>query len=361
MGEAILVKAGGLGSGVSDPDDQNIISWELKTELITNSQQFIVPKAKDQQFSVRIFGGGGGGSNQLYWMIFPGGSGNMNFAQLKLNKSDIVPVIIGAAGRNNEAGGTTSFGTYLSATGGGIADVPNHIGGPGGVGSEGTLFIINLNKNQYYYTDAGISTYGGGGGGIWSYGYYKSIGVKGSNGGIYGGGGGTYPGDPVKTGGNGCGNGGNGVINAENGTNTIGKLLEFEGYGEVNAWQNYFNISGGGGYGGNGGTGRVSNYGSGYYKDVNINTYTAGGGGGYGTDSTITGSNVENAYFLGVGSLYYGGKGGGYGDSNGGYGNSSYGRGYQQPRYNDKSITYQYSDAKSGIAIISYYSPVYKT
>ncbi len=343
MGEAILVKTGGGKVDENyDPNDKYITSWELKTELITSSKEYTVPKAKNQQFSVRIFGGGGGmGVSSL-----PAGSGNMNNGEFKLNRGDIIPIIIGGCGQyGTEAinGGTTTFGTYLSATGGEAGDKVNGHAGNGGVG--GCAYMVGEAKSSSWSlsnlegVNAGISTYGGGSGGVYL--LSNNFGYRGSNGGTYGGGGATYPGDPVKTGGKGCGNGGNGVLKATNGTNTVGTLLEFTGYGMTN--ESYGNYSGGGGYGGNGGAGVFF-----FSKHSDMNSCAGGGGygasGGVGRSLNSGSTSYTNWYHI------FGGYGGGYGGSNGGYGKSEYGRGY---------TGYQGAAALNGICIITYYAPIY--
>ena len=117
MGEAILAKYGG-GSGGSG-------KWIPKVVIINQNNYFTVPNAKGQQFAVRIFGGGGGGSLTAGSPCGGGGGGNMNNATLKLNEGEVIPIIIGNGGGNvtpmsgfPSNGETTSFGNYLSATGG---------------------------------------------------------------------------------------------------------------------------------------------------------------------------------------------------------------------------------------------------
>ena len=399
MGEAILVKAGGLGgSNGSDPEDQNIVDWQLKTELITNTKEYLVPKARNQEFTVMLFGGGGGASTMTNRITLQGGYGNMNKGVLILKRGDSINVVIGSNGRANEAGGTTTFGTYLSATGGGVADYPNNRQAEGGIGL-GAIAIGNYTQrsdySSYYEQDvthyywenprewynATNGTYGGGGGGIsiiFSNGYI--INCKGGSGGIYGGGGGTYAGDSIKTGGNGCGNGGNGTTNATNGTNTIGKIIgDYNSYGERGyynrgtwtgstwSYKNEYGFCGGGGYGGNGGGGYNGTLCSHYSSIDGATTYlngtVCGGGGGYGYQGATGGVSTRNvtqtinASSLKIWSGNYiaaGGDGGGYGGM--GYGPSGYSAGGKYAGVMGDST---YSDSKNGIAVITYYAPVY--
>ena len=317
MGEAILVKAGGGSSNGG---------YIPKTEIITNNYSFQVPKAKKQNFLIRIFGGGGG-INTHYWCqaYAGGGGGNMNYAVLTLNENDIIPIIIGAAGTvsyNPTNGGTTSFGSYLSATGGEVSNYGN--GGNGGTGGGGAGGSGGTGRQG----NGGKGYYGGGGGfSGQSISSKENTAYYGGNGGTYGGGGGgaTFG---ISIGG--WGNGGNNTINATNGLNTIGMGLEFEGFG-ISYNDKY---SGGGGYGGNGGRSNMNTY------------YTGGGGGGYGADG-------GNAYTsAGGGGGGWGGKGGdgsayNHGGYGGGYGASEYGRGGD---YNTQPMP--------GICIISYMQPI---
>ena len=400
MGEAILVKAGGLGgSNGSDPEDQNIVDWQLKTELITNTKEYLVPKARNQEFTVMLFGGGGGASTMTNRITLQGGYGNMNKGVLTLKRGDSINVVIGINGRANEAGGTTSFGTYLSATGGGVADYPNNKQAEGGIGLGAKVIGGFGRRTEYFsYTERDESreswddpiqwynatngTYGGGGGGvliIFPSNQSNMIRCSGGKGGIYGGGGGTYVNDPIKTGGNGCGNGGNGTIEAKNGTNTIANIVDYNGYGERgvynqaiwngSSWnyKNLYTYCGGGGYGGNGGTGYTGilcyNKSTDGFYNAWLNGTVCGGGGGYGYRgasggvSTINLIQTTNASSLKLWSgnyMAYGGDGGGYGGM--GYGPSGYSAGGKSAGGIGGST---YSDSKNGIAIITYYAPVY--
>ncbi len=379
MGEAILVKAGGLGgNGGSDPEDQNIVDWQLKTELITESKEFIVPKAKNQQFSVRLFGAGGThpvlkGMGWTKYAYIPGASGNMNNGQFKLNRGDTIPIVIGDGGNIStiKAGGTTSFGTYLSATGGGIADYVNNNGADGGVGSpayieiNGSTAVYASNESHSYYSDfniysktnAGKSYYGGGSGGCGFKGTSVSCYLKGANGGIYGGGGGSANGQATTIGGTNCGNGGNDKTNASNGINTLSTILnEFNGYGSGRG-----KYGGGGGYGGSG-FNSYSVTGSNVFSNSSTFLISCGGGGGIGDCNYLsypyqpyyiphTSYSIQNMIMSIVG-----GYGGGYGNCLGGYGKTGYGRGALSAEFNRIS---NYSIPMNGICILTYYAPVY--
>ena len=312
MGEALIIRSGG-GS-------QSSGGYVPKTVLINSNQTWTVPKAKNQEFMVRIFGAGGRG-NTVNSTRDPtigadvtyrtgGGGGNMNNALLKLNVGEVITISIGNIGYTN--GGTTSFGTYLSATGGEISIGQN--GGNGGTGGGG-------------FRKGGDGYYGGGGSGM-----------QGGNGGTYGGGGAGMSKGGISLGG--YGNGGDKTNNATDGLNTINiaGTIDFPGYGK--AGKGY---GGGGGYGGNGGAnfggggGYGGDGGSGYQ-------YHSGGGGGYGNNGAngVAGSD-------GVGDRYHCcGGGGGYGLEGYGHGGGTY-----------DNLTYMYlQPPKAGVCIITYMEPV---
>lgn len=171
----------------------------FKTEVIKESTGWTVPDV-DGPVNVRIFGGGAGGQAEktTFFNFFfydggcGGGGGHMATKDIMLTRGKNVLITIGkggakGAGNGNgergSAGGTSSFGTYISANGG---QCPN--GGSGGGGGQ-------------VYSSGGTASYGGAGG---------SKGNKGSNGIAAAGGkglGGDYGRD---AGGGGGGYGGNG-------------------------------------------------------------------------------------------------------------------------------------------------------
>ena len=337
MGDALIVGRGGGGSSSS--------KYELKTEIYEVDKLWVVPKAKNQKFSVRIFGGGGGsnlGSGG-------GGGGFMNNGDLTLSQGSTVQITIGLGGLNGQdstTGGITSFGTYLSANGGTGptylgSSIPGDEGGNGGSGGGGTCMD-------------GKGIHGG-------IGYQFGGGGCGGDGGYWGGGGGAaitransrWGSQPVNYtnggqsinyqyntsngqwyDGGGGGKGGNGAmisistsnsqnryigIVAEMGIDTTSILsdisLSGKGLGGNNSIYKPYGVSfnahlggGGGGYGGNGGN-------------------NAGGGGGYGANggdgitNQIESSNVRIA----------GGGGGGYGKGGHGGNAGRYQSGYKWP------------------------------
>lgn len=333
----------------------------LRTELITSNQTWTVPSGvSGNRIMVRIFGGGGNGFKGA-----GGGGGYMNNGNITLSSGTAVKITIGSAG------GTTSFGTYLSANGGGSGSYwRGGSGGSGGWGGDngGDAFQFGggaggsstysgegYGGNGGTYGGGGGSshnyggiggTYGGGGGGVASVFatggsiYRFNNGNMRGNGGTYGGGGGgtllninsvLNGGYNGGIGGMYGGNGGGRGTPSENGTNTStwsnvfndGNRY-FRGYGRAGntirfnyrysgvAWYNVIGYGGGGGYGGNGGRAAYSNtnsYDSDYGNEFRISVGT-GGGGGYGGNGGNGWSNYGRSA---------GGGGGGYG-SNGGSG-----------------------------------------
>ena len=334
MSEAIISRRGWTDEGKP----------QLRTEIITSNVNWQVPKLRgNNTVSVLIFGGGGYVQNGC------GGSGWMNNGEFtNLTPGTNIRITIGKGGtQSNNVGGTTSFGTYLSALGGNGIN-----GGSGGYsecrGGDGYQFGGGGGAWYNYYSSGGDGgnggtygggggrggfsqgidggdggTYGGGGGGGYIYAISSSpnkfyVGGNGGNGGTYGGGGsggfaylinlrdstrlgmwslnkgigGTYG-----------GNGGEKNINAENGTNTIGRAdvpVELRGAGigytksihVISGWYSgNFDIiipCGGGGFGGNGGTYKTGDYNiNNSNGTLSTSVLVAGGGcggGGYGGD-----------------------------------------------------------------------------
>ena len=391
MSEVVISRRGGSSSGAGI----------MITNIITVNRNWTVPKAKDQKFDIRIFGGGGYVDDRN----MGAGSGWMNNAILTLPKNQSINITIGKSGMNlnrNNSGGTTSFGSYLSAVGGKNSD-----GGSGGCPWE-----------AYYYTGRGYQFGGCGGhigyngrqvgnGGVWGGGggastkryharagdggYYGGGGsttdsnqIAPGNGGYYGGGGGGGL-NRINNGGKGgwyndngtwkqSGFGGNGGfvdsgywghINAENGTDTsawtniptdsitnerlVGKGL---GGNSIPQSRDYTGCGGGGGgFGGNGGTGnRGGGGGGGYGSNGGEGGYYGGGGGGYGGDGGAVGGG-------GYGKVSKGGEfgGGGYYCPAGGKQHTKGGGGIGI--WDEGAFIASYGGAdEDGVCIIKYYA-----
>ena len=344
MSEAIIVKRGRSGGDIPG------LVQTLVTNIITTNTTFQVPNAINNTFFVRIFGGGGGGFHEtgIFDAVGGGGSGWMNNGEFILNYGQSVYITIGKGGRSNYTkptnGGTTSFGTYLSAVGGGAASAFK--GGSGGSGGSGQGNYSN-NYGKYEGGDgyqfgggAGFNGGNGGNGGIWggggggsnSYAYNGNLyfaGGNGGNGGTYGGGGGaiviSHHTDPFiniinKKGGNGgtYGGGGGGAIGGIGGTyggNGGTREVMAEAGTDTSSWTNVYHDGNGyfRGTGAAGGIGRV--YNNTLENAINSwfpnheNCY-GGGGGGFGG----RGGNSEK-WALSGNYVCFGGGGGGYGGS----------------------------------------------
>ena len=384
MGEALIVSRGS-GSG-----DSSILNGRLQTQVFTKDGLFIVPECKDQMVSVRIFGGGGGGCYGA-----GGGGGFMNNGILKLSKNEKIQITIGKGGNGDiysknangyisnayaSNGGTSSFGSYLSALGGecGSMYIQNGYeikkGGNGGAGGG------SLGSSNYAFGGTGFQ-FGGGGG------------QYGGNGGKWGGGGCSKNATNYYVARGGClyensqnryeitgysGLAGNGglylwarsrddwdemYINAQNGTNTFNNLDininddglgsgSVDGYFESNN-SNFYNScnSSGGGCGGNG---HYSGGGGGYGADGGIGDSSAtvvfgGGGGGYGKAGYggITHSS-DYSRFGGAGGGGAYGHGANY-NTNASFGGGGFGM------YNEYYMNKTVVNGADGICIIQYY------
>lgn len=372
MGESLIIRKGSGGSSSGN---------RIITEIIIENTNWVVPKAKNG-ISVRIFGGGGAGYNSASGG--GGGGGWMNNDIFtNLTPGQVIPINIGAGGTvlwnstntswYSTAGGTTTFGSYLSAAGGeaGKWDMGGN-GGSGGGGNSGGIGYQfggggggagdGGNGGLWGGGGGGITnggnggTYGGGGGGG---GTNNRTTHYGGNGGTYGGGGGvggvvgwsystSFIGGSKGIGGTYGGNGGTGFISivkkyingvlAENGTNTLGwtnvyfdaydnKYYNGNGASVTTAINNYNGIviggSGGGGYGGRGGRGGI-----GYSDEDSYGHAWGGGGGGYGSNggngaSWNTASSPTR--LGGGGGGGFGGDGGHYSGGGGGYGKTAKG------------------------------------
>jgi len=299
----------------------NGVHWSLlaaarevrKTAILTSSQYWSVPRDLIGEVSIRAFGGGaGGGIAESGSTAYGGGGGHMATwtGQLTAKRYE---VSIGAGGEPGQDGGTTSFGSLVSAAGGSGSSGGSG-GGNGGNGSYG-------GGGGGYGPGGNGGTYGGGGGGGSN---TSSGGYAGGSGraGQYSGGSGAT-GDTYRHGGGGGGYSANGAAaNASSGGkggagfNTVGFGLDFEGTGAAGT-----DAGGGGGYGGPGGNGYRNGAnshgggGGGYgAKGGNGSTYSGGGGGGFGGPG-------------GDASGYSAGGGGGYGLSGAGGSAASRGKG----------------------------------
>ena len=212
-------------------------------QIFNASGTFTVP-AGITKLRITAFGGGGGGATQYAWT---GGSGGCGIAIVTVTPGSSYTVTVGAGGRGAgwaggaQAGGTTSFGSLVTATGG-LGSVWNTVPPTSGTfTTTGTLIASSkLSGNNlslmggadggtnYSYVAGGGGGMHGGGGAAGSTGGNSMYGAKGNNGtgngagtggaggsasgGAAGGAGGTYGSDGYTTAYGGGGGGAGGVI-----------------------------------------------------------------------------------------------------------------------------------------------------
>src|SRR5690606_14648798 len=128
-------------------------------EFIT-SGNFTVP-AGVTSITIEVVGGGGGGGINGSG---GGGGGGYSLGTFPVTPGNIIPITIGAGGGSGFAGGTTTAGAFIQATGGGPGVSVSHPniggGGAGGIGSGGTVNYSGGVGGGGYWT-----YFGGGGGG----------------------------------------------------------------------------------------------------------------------------------------------------------------------------------------------------
>ena len=136
------------------------------------------------------YGGGGGGAPGCHG----GGGGQSKIETLTLSSANAIAVTIGSGGKrngDNQNGGSTSFGNYVTSIGGKYPTKYSTGAGKGGSGNDGGSAFISSDgtTNSGYYYGGG----GGGGGYIIGIPFYGGKGGDaGCNGQGLGGGGGAY-------------------------------------------------------------------------------------------------------------------------------------------------------------------------
>lgn len=109
---------------------------------------------------VYVVGGGGGAQNVSSNQSGTGGAGGLSIAIIDVSSISSVTVTLGAGGAGTDSssnrgsdGGTSSFGSYASATGGqgGVSTFAPYDGGFGGIGTTSVtgavLFAFNIRAN----------------------------------------------------------------------------------------------------------------------------------------------------------------------------------------------------------------------
>ena len=132
---------------------------------------------------VYVIGGGGGGYSVSSNSQASGGAGGLSIAMVDVTNISSVTVTLGNGGTGSNSGstrggtaGTSSFGSYVTATGGygGISGLPPYDGGQGGVGTTAVggavLSALNITGNGGHrsggansHPNGGSSFFGGGG------------------------------------------------------------------------------------------------------------------------------------------------------------------------------------------------------
>ena len=194
---------GGTGSGGTGFTGSAGTNGSSNMRVFTftgNTQLFNIP-AGVTRIKVTVVGGGGGGG---LGANYGGGGGGGTAIKIisNLTPGELILIAVGRGGTAGSSGGTSSFGSYCSATGGG-----NGLANQGGVGGQGSGGDLMFNGS------------GGGGGGLLSTIAYAINGHGGSS--FYGGGGRGGVNEPASAGGGGGGGGGanqsgsNGVVVVE--------------------------------------------------------------------------------------------------------------------------------------------------
>lgn len=179
-------------------------------DIITENEIWVAPDAKDQEFDVTVWGGGGAGSIATFDEPVTGaggGSGYMKTGTFTIPSGESVDITIGEGGKGcsgtsmnsftnayvGQDGGSTTFGRYLSAEGGrggnhDIGGVGGQNGGaPGidGIGNFGSYGIMNTIGNVFFAS-------GGGGSGVLAKGMGGSANYAAGDAGTSGGGAGAF-------------------------------------------------------------------------------------------------------------------------------------------------------------------------
>lgn len=145
-------------------------------ELFTESGVFVVPEGVDIVWVTLCGGGGGGGSSTGDYAGGGGGGAEVIIKQrVNVTPGENISVQIGEGGGTESAGGVTSFGNYVSASGGGggkgsasggaggLGGEAGQRGEKNGVGGRGGHAIFGIGGAQYGGPGAGGFGSGGGG------------------------------------------------------------------------------------------------------------------------------------------------------------------------------------------------------
>lgn len=148
-------------------------------KLFTESGVFVVPEGVDTVWVTLCGGGGGGGESTSSGAVNKAGGGGGGAEVIIKQRVNVTPgenisVQIGEGGGPESAGGVTSFGDYVSASGGGGANgsFAGGAGGPGGEagesgeqngpGGRGGHTIFGIGGAKYGGPGTGFGSGGGG-------------------------------------------------------------------------------------------------------------------------------------------------------------------------------------------------------
>ena len=330
----------------------------------TNAYSWVVPANFDPSVPLRVYVWGAGGCGGMYsssGSSYGGGAGGLGISEItSLSAGDTVNVTVGAGCRAyNGQGGTSSFGSFVSATGGnagacttsnqgvttqgcggmGVSgNISNWRGGYGGYGANssgsghggggGSAPSPDGDKNGFMGGHA--TSYQGGGGasinfnGTYPYSSYASVGGSGTAGhGSSSVQAGTYYGYGGSGGAGILGAGGRGASTNSYSNTTISNDGAGDGQGSAIWTPNFILLGGGGGGGGAATTQSSENCGA---------QAGCGGPGAGGGSAAVYSSSATNSYMVaGNGGILGGGGGapqysvGGAGGNAGGGGGSGYG------------------------------------
>jgi hypothetical protein len=195
--DVTIVHDGVTAGGIPSAREDRPRGW-TRTEYFTTagaSTYSTTGKNDLKRLRVTCYGGGGGGGSNS-----GGGAGGIAVRVLDISEiSTTVTVTVGAGGGSGAGGGTTSFGSYVAATGGGAGGTNS--GGSGGSGSGSGAIVYGgqggISGTQFsygpYWVPQGESGYNPGSGSFQYFGAGGGLGGGGSSQpgkGIYGSGGG---------------------------------------------------------------------------------------------------------------------------------------------------------------------------
>lgn len=135
--------------------------------FIISNQYYVCSRSGN--YWVEVVGGGGGAGDGTH-QTYGAGSGYVSNRLIRLNKNEAVYVTIGdsAGWYQTSSGGTSSFGTYLSAAGGisGEDGIAGNGGNSGNRWNSGILYYNSSNNMRISTTGGTIRLYRGDGGNI---------------------------------------------------------------------------------------------------------------------------------------------------------------------------------------------------